>query len=141
MEAQHGFEILDHTADIGFRAYGRDPAELFRNSALALQSIAVETDDVEEHDVYPIASAGDEYESLLVNFLSEVLYYLDGKRVVLCRFEFDRLAPEQLTGRVWGEPRDPERHHSRLVVKGITYHQLSVRECDGRWTAQVFVDI
>ena len=40
------FEILEHTADIGFRARGRSLAELFETSALALVSIALETGDV-----------------------------------------------------------------------------------------------
>lgn len=135
------FELLDHTADIGFRAWGRTPAELFVNAALALQSIAVDWSDARPELVYPIAAGGTDYESLLVAWLNEVLYYLDGARVVLARFEIDHIDPERVSGKAWGEPRDDQRHPPRLVVKGVTYHQLSVREQEGQWVAQVFLDI
>ena len=135
------FEILEHTADIGLRAWGAGPAELFAHAGLALQSIAVEMEKVTERAAYPIAAEGEDYESLLVNFLNEVLYYLDGERVVMGRFEIDRISPESVSGRGWGEPRDPERHPPKLVVKGVTYHQLEVVHNAGRWTARVFLDI
>ena len=135
------FEILEHTADIGFQAWGASIAELFANAGMALQSIAVDVTSVEERFVYPIAAAGDDYESLLVNWLNELLYYLDGEHVVIGRFQIDQISPERVSGRGWGEPRDPERHAPRLVVKGVTYHQLGIKEDEGRWSAQVFLDI
>jgi len=135
------FEILDHTADIGFRAWGQTPAELFVNAAYALQSIAVDWERAEPRQLYPIAAGGSDYESLLVAWLNEVLYYLDGNRVVFARFEIDHIDPQRVSGKAWGEARDDQRHPPRLVVKGVTYHQLMVREENGHWIAQVFLDI
>ncbi len=135
------FEILEHTADIGFRAWGGTPEELFANAALALEAIACETDRVEPRQAYPIAAQGDDWESLLVAWLNEVLYYLDGKGVVMKRFDVRRAAPPEASGEGWGEPRDAARHRPKLVVKGVTYHQLEVKQEDGRWTARVFLDI
>jgi SHS2 domain-containing protein len=135
------FEILEHTADIGFRAWGDSPAELFVNAAHALQSIAADVGQVEQRYVYPIAAAADDYESLLVNWLNELLYYVDGERVVMGRFQIDQISPERVSGKGWGEPRDPARHPPKLVIKGVTYHQLSVKEEGGRWSARVFLDI
>jgi len=135
------FEVLEHTADIGFRAWGSTPAELFVHAALALEAIALDTSQAEERYVYPIAAAGEDYETLLVNWLNEVLYYVDGERVVMGRFQIDQISPERVSGKGWGEPRDPARHPPRLVVKGVTYHQLSVKQEGGRWVAQVFLDI
>ena len=135
------FEILEHPADIGFRAWGDSPAELFTCAAVALQSVAVETEATEERFVYPIAASGEDYESLLVNWLNELLYYLDGERVVMRGFQIDLSTPESVSGKGWGEPRDAVRHPPKLVIKGVTYHQLSVKEDGGRWTARVFLDI
>ena len=135
------FEVLEHTADIGFRAWGSSAAELFENCGLALQSIAVEMESIEEGSVYPIAAAGEDYESLLVNWLNELLYYLDGERVVMRRLQVQSISPGRVNGRGWGEVRDPERHRPKVVVKGVTYHQLSVKQEGGRWCAQVFLDI
>ncbi len=135
------FEILEHTADIGFRATGETLEELFQNAALALQSIAVDISAVETRSPYPIAAAGEDYESLLVAWLNEVLYYLDGERVLLRRFDIDSISLERITAKGWGEPLDPERHPAKVVVKGVTYHQLSVKREGELWTARVFLDI
>lgn len=135
------FEILEHTADIGFRAWGQTREQMFENAALALESIAIEIENVEPRDPYPIAAAGEDDESLLVNWLSEVLYYLDGRRVAMRRFDIEDFAPCQISGKAWGELRDPERHPAKLVVKGVTYHQLEITQSAQGWLAQVFLDI
>lgn len=135
------FEILEHTADIGFRAWGATREELFANAALALEAVAIDTDAVEAREPYPVAAAGEDDESLLVNWLSEVLYYLDGRRVVMRRFEIELRDPFQIRGRAWGEPRDPERHPAKLIVKGVTYHQLRITSDQKGWCAEVYLDI
>ena len=135
------FEILEHTADIGFRARGLTKTELFTNAALALQSVAVELDRVLPRVPYPIAVTGEDDESLLVNWLSEVLYYLDGRRVVIERFEIDEISSTAVRGQGWGEQRDPARHPPKLVVKGVTYHQLKIAKDAEGWIAEVYLDI
>ena len=135
------FEILEHPADIGFRATAPTVEELFQTAALALQSIAVEFTTIEPRNVYPVAAAGEDYETLLVAWLNEVLYYLDGEQVLLGRFAIDSMSPERIIARGWGEPRDPERHPAKRVVKGITFHQLVVKHEGGQWMARVFLDI
>ncbi|MBI4875784.1 MAG: archease [Acidobacteria bacterium] len=135
------FEILEHTADIGLRARGATLAEAFENAAAALSAIMVELDDVEPRLVYPIAAAGEDHESLLVNWLSEVLYCSDAQRVVLRRFRILHLGPDRVAGQAWGEPRDPVRHRSNVMVKGITYHQLKIEQLAGGWQVQVFLDV
>ncbi|MEN6532025.1 MAG: archease [Bryobacteraceae bacterium] len=135
------FEILEHTADIGFRARGQTREELFENAALALESIAVETGQIESRDAYPIAASGEDDESLLVNWLSEVLYYLDGRRVVMRHFQIEQNERFQVRGKALGEARDAERHAAKLVVKGVTYHQLKITHDDKGWCAEVYLDV
>jgi SHS2 domain-containing protein len=135
------FEILEHTADIGFRARGRTPAELFESAAEALVAIAVELEDITERETYPLAAEGEDFESLLVNWLSEVLYWLDGKRLAMRRFRILEFTPYRVRGEGLGEPCDPARHRAKLIVKGVTYHQLKIGQEAGGWWAQVFLDI
>ena len=135
------FEILEHTADIGFRARGRTKAEMFTSAALALESVAVEIGGARGEAVYPLAVTGEDDESLLVNWLSEVLYYLDGRRVVIERFEIDEISSTAVRGQGWGEQRDLARHPPKLVVKGVTYHQLKIAKDAEGWIAEVYLDI
>jgi SHS2 domain-containing protein len=135
------FEILEHTADVGFRARGATKAEMFAAAALALESVAVELDRVEPRLPYPIAVTGEDDESLLVNWLSEVLYYLDGRQVVMSIFKIEEIGSGRVRGQGWGEPRDPERHRPKLVVKGVTYHQLAITKDALDWRAEVYLDV
>jgi SHS2 domain-containing protein len=75
------FEILDHPADIGFRAFGRTLPELFENAALAMLSIRAEVEDVEPRQESPISATGADFESRLVKLHSEVLYLVGGGRI------------------------------------------------------------
>ncbi len=135
------FEILEHTADIGFRVEAGTLAGLFEAAAEALASLAIEKTGVEEQETCQIEAAAADNEALLVNWLNEVLWLLDGKRLALARFEVAELSEGRVTGKAWGEPFDATRHCVKLVVKGVTYHQLYVRREQSGWCAQVFLDI
>lgn len=135
------FELLEHPADIGFRAFGATAAELFANAAAAMLSIAAVLDAVEPVEEYRIEAEGTDYESLLVNWLSEVLYWYDGKRIAMGAFRVSRIDPTSISASAFGEPRDPDRHPARLVVKAVTWHQLKVEQRDGGWVAEVYLDI
>jgi SHS2 domain-containing protein len=135
------FEILEHPADIGFRAFGATLPELFANAATAMLSIACDLEKVAPKAEYPIAAAGSDYESLLVNWLSEVLYWFDGKRIALREFRVTRLEPDRIRALARGEPRNAGRHRSKLIVKAVTWHQLKIAQTPGGWAAEVYLDI
>ena len=135
------FEILEHTADIGFRAWGRTPAELFENAAHALMSIATDARDIGRTQQRDIAASGADYESLMVNWLSEIVYAFDAGLFAPADFRVYEITPSALKALWTGEPRDPRRHPWKLIVKAITYHQIEVAERAGRWQTTVFVDI
>ncbi|HJT86270.1 MAG TPA: archease [Bryobacteraceae bacterium] len=135
------FELLDHPADIGFRAFGATLAELFANSALALLNIATDPTAVNPREQYPLTVVSTDREALLVDWLSEVLYWFDGKQVAFQRVMVNRLEETALDAIAVGEPRDPLRHRSKLIVKAVTYHQLRIEQRPGGWMAEVFLDI
>jgi len=135
------FEILEHPADIGFRAFGRTLPELFENSALAMLSIRAEVDDVEPRHEVPIAATGADLESLLVNFLSEVLYLVDGTQTAFCGVRVDSLSETAIVATGLGEPHDRARHRVKLIVKAVTWHQLHIEQSAEGCSAQVYLDI
>ena len=133
-------EILEHTADMGFRAFGESLPELFANSALALLSIAGDPAAVEPRHEYALAVSSGDLESLMVDWLNEVLYWFDGKQVAFRAFRVTRMDGSSLEAAALGEPRG-ERHRARRIVKAVTWHQLRVERRGGRWVAEVYVDI
>jgi len=135
------FELLEHPADIGFRVRADTLPALYANAAVAMLSIATDVAAIEPRETYHLAVASGDRESLMVDWLSEVLYWFDGKRIALTGFEIDRFDGVSLAATAHGEPRDPVRHRANLIVKAVTYHQLRIVEHEGRWLADVYLDI
>jgi SHS2 domain-containing protein len=135
------YEILEHAADVGFRARAGSVQELFANAAEALVGIAIETESIEEREVYPLEAQGESFEALLVNWLSEALYYLDGRRLAMRRFRVTELTPGLIRGEASGEPRDVSRQPAKLVVKGVTWHQLRIAQDGAGWFCEVYLDV
>lgn len=135
------YELLNHTADMGFRVCGSTLEELFVRAAEALVAVAVDASRAETRERRGVECSGATLEELLVNWLNEVIWLLEGERFVPARFEDVTLAGGAAAGIAWGETREDERHPPRIVVKAATYHQLVVRRHNGGWEAEVFLDI
>ena len=135
------FEILEHTADIGFRAWGAAPAELFENAARAMMSIAAGRAGFGGESKLTVEVDGEDYPDLMVNWLSEILYLFDANEFAPRAFSVDAISPRRLRATLSGEVRDPERHRWELIIKAVTYHQLQAGEKNGRWEAEVYLDI
>jgi SHS2 domain-containing protein len=135
------FELLEHPADIGFRARGATLEELFASCACALVSIILDPSAIRPTESISIPGVGGDLESLLVNWLNEVLYYVDGRRLALAEFAVSRVSGTNAECIARGERRDRERHPSRVNVKAVTYHQLKVQQTSDGWVVDVYVDI
>ncbi len=135
------FRVLEHTADIGFEAFGATREEAFSNAARALIDIIVDLKSIVSREEVTIRVEGREATSLLVNWLSEILYLHDAEGWVFCEFEIHGLSDHSLSAVARGEKFDRARHHAKLLVKAITYHQLAFEHTDQGWRAQVYVDI
>ena len=135
------FSILEHTADIGFEAFGTTRAEVFGNAGRALFHIIVDPSVVEPRDEAKILAQGANPAELLVNWLSELLYYHDAEGWLFRDFEVISLSDNAIQAIARGEKFDPARHQLKLLVKAITYHQLALEKNADGWRAQVYVDI
>jgi SHS2 domain-containing protein len=135
------FQVLEHPADVGFRATAPALPELFESAAAALVSIVLNPANVRESETVALAAQGDSIESLLVNWLSEVLYYLDGEHIAFARFQVREFTPQRIVAEGRGERRDPARHETRLVVKGVTWHQLKIEHHGQEWSCEVYLDV
>jgi len=138
---RRGFEVLEHPADIGFRAYAPSLPELYAEAAVAMLSIAGDPGAAEPREERRLDVESGDRESLMVDWLNEVLYWYDGRLFAFREFRVEELAEGRIAAAGLGEARDPERHRARLIVKAVTYHQLRVVERYGGWIAEVYLDI
>jgi len=135
------FRILEHPADIGFEAFGSTREEVFANAARALFHLILDLDSVEPRTEVAVQVEGSDPASLLVNWLSELLYLNDAEGWLFSEFEVERLDDRSLAARARGEKFDRTRHRAKLQVKAITYHQLELERTAEGWHARVYVDI
>ena len=135
------FRILEHPADIGFEAFGSTREEVFVNASRALSHLIVDLDSVESRTEVAVQVEGCDPASLLVNWLSELLYLNDAEGWLFSEFEVQRLNDYSLRARARGEKFDRTRHRAKLQVKAITYHQLELEKTAEGWHARVYVDI
>ena len=135
------FRILEHPADIGFEAFGLTREEVFANAARALFHLIIDLDSVEPRTEVAVRVEGSNPASLLINWLSELLFLNDAEDWLFSEFAVEQLDDRSLAARVRGEKFDRTRHRAKLQVKAITYHQLELKKMAEGWQARVFVDI
>jgi len=134
------FDIINHTADVGITAYGADINQAFANAARALFSLITELDNVEEVLYRDIELTAADQESLLVEWLNELLYLFDVENIIFKRFDITRLDNTKLKARSYGEKVNSSKHKLKIGVKAATYHMLKVDRDDG-CQVQVLFDI
>ena len=136
----HGFQILDHTADVGIRATGHDLAEAFANTARGMFSIITDLDAIRPRESHRVTVTAPDVEALLVNWLNELLYRFEVDNLLFVDFTIESITQGQLVATCTGERVDPERHPMKNEVKAATYHALEVREGQPCYV-QVILDI
>ena len=135
------FRVLEHTADIGFEAFGASREELFANAARALIDLEVDLYTIRPSREWTIKAAGSTWPDLLVNWLSEILYLNDAEGWLFREFRVQELGEKVITATARGEKFDHARHRIKVLVKAVTYHQLALEETPEGWRAQVYVDV
>jgi SHS2 domain-containing protein len=134
-----GYELVDHTADIGVRLWAPTAEEVFEQAALALFSLVcdpLQTEDLESLDVELEAEGMD---LLLAAWLNELLYVFETQRLVLTQFDILELGERSLRARVTGEPLG--RHILCGGVKAATLHELSLERRGDGWEGFVLLDV
>ncbi len=137
------FEFVDiTTADVAFVAYGKDLDELFANAALAMFEVMVNTKQIKPTVSRKVKIKGNDLQSLMFNWLNELLIYVDSENLVFSDFKVR--ADEKkfsLSAEFKGEKIDRKKHETRTVVKSATMHKMEIKKEKNIWKAQVIVDI
>ena len=85
---------------------------------------------------------GNDLQSLMFNWLNELLVYVDGESIVFS--DFDVKIDEkklELDAECKGEKINPKKHKIRTDVKACTYHKMEIGREKEIWKAQVILDI
>ncbi len=123
-----GFEIMEHTADVGIRATGDTLAEAFANAARGMFSVITDLDTVQRRESRQVEVTSPDVETLLVDWLNELVYLFDVESILFADFAVEIQGEWHLTATCTGERVDRQRHTIKTGVKAATYHALEVRQ-------------
>ena len=137
---QKDFQIIEHTADVGIKAFGSTLSEAFANTARGMFSLITDLDSIGEILHRDIRVKASSRELLLVEWLNELIYLFDVENVLFHRFEFVSLTETGLKARCYGEKVNRDRHELKTGIKSATYHMLEIKQNTG-YTVQVLFDI
>ncbi len=137
------YEVFEHTADVGIRAYGKDLNEAFENAAMGMFSIITDVEKVKAVGGYKIAIEASDLEQMLVDWLSELLYIHTVKQVMFSTFSVKIEEGEGkwlLKGDASGENYDEKKHPYHTEIKAVTHHILEIKKNEG-YRVSVLFDI
>ncbi len=129
------YELIEHTADVGVKAYGKTVAEAFEHAAEAMFDIITDESMIGSIGEYDIQLEAPDLEQLLVDWLSKLLFLNDAENLVFGKFQVT-IDANRLSARVFGEKYNKKKHKMGVEIKAVTYHMLQVRE-----TAPIFVQV
>jgi len=134
--------ILDHTADIGIHVQADSLQELLVGAGRAMMRIMVEDLPTAGEVTGPVRISFDDYEQLLVHWLSELNYLLQIKKVLFLGCRDAVLTTDQLSCTVQGAAVTAGLMKWRTEIKAVTYHNILLQQrADRTWEARAFFDV
>jgi SHS2 domain-containing protein len=135
-----GWRFVDHTADIRLEVWGASLEKFFISAAKGLSTLFTSAAEPNSEEQIEVALEGGELDELLVNWLREILFYCQTRRLVITEAKIQELSETSLRARLTGRKR-PIGEEATLEVKGVTYHGISIEVHDEGYTARIIFDI
>ena len=135
---QTGYEILEHTADVGLRACGPTLETCFEQAGWGLAELLGASRPGAEGEIRLVHAQSSDLGSLLVDYLNELIVMHEMEEVAFVSIRL-RLTADELEAEVGVAPLGGEAESTG--VKAATYHQLEVREVEGGHEARVYLDV
>lgn len=130
------YEEIDHTADWAFRVTAPTLPELFTNAAAAIFALegAIDTQSTFTREVQV---EGMDRETLLVNWLNELLFLQETRRETYQKFELTQFSDTALRATIHGAPSSP----TMKFIKAVTFHDLELVQTETGWKTTIVVDV
>lgn len=139
------YEFLEHTADVKFLAYGKNLEEAFRNAAKATIDVMTDIKKIKPKTRKKIMIEANTKESLLYDFLEEIIYVMDTEGFLMCDAEkiiIDTKNPNYkfvLKAELVGD--FAKNYDVHTYIKAVTYNDMEIQESKNKVSVQVVHDI
>lgn len=131
-------------ADIAFSARAGTLGKLFSECAMALEECMVDRDTLRQKKQKTIKISAGNPDKLLFDFLSELVFIKDSKRMLFKKFSCkvsEKGDDYLLHAKCFGEKIVPKRMLLRNDVKAVTRHMFKIQKAKRGWKALVVLDI
>jgi SHS2 domain-containing protein len=145
------FRYLDHITDAVIEAYGRTLAEAFENSAYGLVNTMFDLNQVSPNQEIKIEAKGYDLESLLYDWLEKVLLTLLVENIIISVFKIKIYQQSDdnnnkdnsyfLSCTAMGECLNLKKHHYKVEIKAVTYHEMEVIQETNKVTTRFLLDL
>ncbi len=132
------YEEIEHTADLALRVRGDTLEELFANAARGMFYLMYGDGQPETATTeHAVQLESLDMETLLVDWLNELLYLADAYQESFNRFVFSELQPARLKVEVGGGKAPA----LKKVIKATTFHGLSIERSRSGYTVDIIFDV
>jgi SHS2 domain-containing protein len=145
------YELIEHTADIGIRVFGKTKEDIFTNAAYAMFDIMAASKTIDstclpsrirhrQEQEHSLTIKAADTEELLISFLNELIYFFVSKEFLPAKFKIVKMNSQSLVALVSGEKFDLKRHRIKTEIKAATYHNLKIEKNVAGYQAEVIFD-
>lgn len=134
------YEPVEHTADVGIKAYGRDLAELFSNAGFGMFDIIAELKFFKPQEKFEINLKEENLEELLVSWLRELLGKYIFNESVVVNTEIKEISENKLKAIIFCD-RITDKSKIKKDIKAVTYHDLHIKKKNNHYETQIIFDV
>lgn len=132
----HGYEEVEHTADIAMRVWGEDFETLLKQAAIGMFELLGIKHKPESKVESSFLVQPDSCETVLVDFLNELLYLAEEKHQALSELTI-KTSKDALRISITGFEIETQVR----VIKAVTYHNLEVKKTEKGIEATITFDV
>lgn len=133
------FEEIEHTADWAIRVRGEDLRQLFASAARGMFSLLTDLDPIVATRELELDLHAIDMETLLVDWLNELLYQAEEKGIVFKEFTIRELGTHtaHVRATVAGGPVPGLRH----TIKAATFSGLAIQRDESGYSTEIVFDV
>jgi len=138
------YEYFEHTADVKFKAFGKNLEEAFANASFAMFNVLIENNKVKPKIKKSLSVRGKDLKALLYNFLEELLFLLDSEHFLLGdigNVKIDRIGKEYVLNTIIQGDKTGKDYAITGDIKAVTYNEMEIKENSEGCTVQVVLDV
>ncbi|MFA5388811.1 MAG: archease [Candidatus Omnitrophota bacterium] len=139
------FEIIDHTADAGIKVQGATLTELFENAAKGMFAVIAgegyKAQGTKVEKKITVKENRDDIESVLVSWLSELLYLFNREKIYLDSFRILSLNNNGIEAEAGGVNIDLYQSDLYREIKAVTFHNLKIQENEEGFNCVIIFDL